>query len=185
MLVALTRVVETRHPWMRGHGDRVTELALSVARLLGWEQGQLELVRLGGLLHDVGKLALPTELLGKPGPLTARELEEVQRHPEAGARLVGPLPHARRALPCVLSHHERWDGDGYPQRIVGTSIPVEARLVCLADAFDAMTSARPYRPPLSVDDALDEVAHFAGSQFDPVLAHACVHVWAAQATIAV
>jgi HD-GYP domain-containing protein (c-di-GMP phosphodiesterase class II) len=185
MLVALTRVVETRHPWMRGHGGRVTGLALSVARFLGWEERQLELVRLGGLLHDVGKLALPAELLGKLGPLTQSELEEVQRHPAAGARLVAPLPRARRALPCVLYHHERWDGDGYPRRIVGTSIPVEARLVCLADAFDAMTSARPYRPPLSVDAALDEVAGCAGTQFDPILARACVHVWAAQATIAV
>lgn len=185
MLVALTRVVETRHPWMRGHGDRVTDLALSVARFLGWEQRQLELVRLGGLLHDVGKLALPTELLGRPGPLTPTELEEVKRHPATGARLVAPLPRARRALPCVLSHHERWDGDGYPRQIVTTSIPLEARLVCVADAFDAMTSARPYRLPLSVDAALDEVADCAGTQFDPVLAHACVHVWAAQATIAV
>jgi HD-GYP domain-containing protein (c-di-GMP phosphodiesterase class II) len=185
MLVALNRVVETRHPWMRGHGDRVTELALSVARSLGWERPLLELVRLGGLLHDVGKLALPTELLEQAGPLAPHELDEVRRHPAAGARLVAPLPGARRALPCVLYHHERWDGHGYPRRIVGTSIPVEARLVCLADAFDAMTSARPYRSPLSVDDALEEVADCAGSQFDPVLAHACVRVWAAQARIAV
>jgi HD-GYP domain-containing protein (c-di-GMP phosphodiesterase class II) len=185
MLVALTRALETRHPWMRGHGNRVTELGLSVARSLEWEQPQLDAVRLGSLLHDVGKLSLSRELLGKPGPLTARELEEMRRHPGTGAKLLGTFVRAHAALPSVLHHHERWDGGGYPKQIACSSIPVEARLVSLADAFDAMTSARPHRAALSVDAALDEIARCAGTQFDPVLARACIEVWSAEARIAV
>jgi HD-GYP domain-containing protein (c-di-GMP phosphodiesterase class II) len=185
MLVALSRAVETRHPWMRGHGNRVTELALAVARSLGWEQRRLDAIRLGSLLHDVGKLSLSRELLGKPGPLTATELEEVRRHPTSGARLVGTLARAHPALPCVRFHHERWDGCGYPHAMPGSAIPVEARLVSLADAFDAMTSLRPYSAALAVDTALNEVSRCAGTQFDPALAHACVEVWATQARFAV
>jgi HD-GYP domain-containing protein (c-di-GMP phosphodiesterase class II) len=185
MLVALTRAVETRHPWMRGHGNRVTDLALTVARSLGWDERELEAVRLGSLLHDVGKLSLSRELLGKPGPLTPTELEVVRRHPEAGARLVGTLARTHPALPSVRFHHERWDGYGYPDGIPGAAIPVEARLVALADAYDAMTSVRPYRGPLDINLALEEVCRCAGTQFDPVLAHTCVEVWAEQARIAV
>jgi putative nucleotidyltransferase with HDIG domain len=180
MLVELTRAVETAHPWTHGHASRVSSLSASVASALGWERAEMETLRLGSLLHDVGKLALPVELLGRPGPLTVDELEVVRTHPAAGARILRPLAGATPALPVVLHHHERWDGTGYPRRLAGPRIPVEARLVALADAFDAMTTTRPYRPALPYDAALAELARCAGTQFDPILAHACVEIWSAR-----
>jgi putative nucleotidyltransferase with HDIG domain len=180
MLAVLTRAVEKRHPWTEGHGERVASLALAVARSLGWDQGRLAAVHVGALLHDVGKLALNPELLGKPGPLTPVEKAHVQTHPVEGARLVTRLPDVEHALPCVLYHHERWDGRGYPTRLMGDAIPLEARLVGIADAFDAMTSRRPWRGPMSIEAALTEVVRCAGTQFDPVLARAAVEVWATQ-----
>jgi HD-GYP domain-containing protein (c-di-GMP phosphodiesterase class II) len=185
MLLELTRAVESRHPWTRGHAHRVGALALAVARALDWDERQLEAVRVGAQLHDVGKLSLAPEVLGKPGPLTAAELEEVRRHPSAGARIVASLPNGARALPCVLFHHERWDGDGYPSRIAGDAIPVEARLVAVADAFDAMTSARPYRAAFTAEAAFAELDRCAGSQFDPLLADVCVATWSRELRLAV
>jgi len=121
------------------------------------------------------------ELLRKVGPLTLAELTEIRVHPAAGAAIVSPLHFARRALPYVLFHHERWDGSGYPAGLSGGSIPLEGRLLGVADAFDAMTSARPYRPVLSTERALNEIAICAGSQFDPMIAEAFLEVWAEQA----
>jgi putative nucleotidyltransferase with HDIG domain len=180
MLRELTRAVEAAHPWTHGHATRVCALATSVATTLGWDERDLETVRLGGLLHDVGKLALPSELLGRPGPLTAEELAVVRTHPAAGAQILRSLPDARAALSAVLHHHERWDGSGYPRRLAGSEIPAAARLVCLADAFDAMTSPRPYREQFSVDTAFAELSRCAGTQFDPVLTHACIEIWSAR-----
>lgn len=185
MLAALTRALETRHPWTRGHASRVADLAVAVARSLGWEEAEIERVRLGGLIHDVGKLALATDLLGKPGPLTMLEQAQMRRHPTVGARLVAQTHAAEAAIACVLYHHERWDGDGYPFRLAGVVIPIEARLVALADAFDAMTSPRPYRGPLSFDAALAEIARCAATQFDPVLSHASIETWSAGWRVAV
>jgi HD-GYP domain-containing protein (c-di-GMP phosphodiesterase class II) len=185
MLAALTRAVEARHPWTRGHAGRVADLATAVARSLGWDTAQVERVRLGSLVHDVGKLSLATELLGKPGPLSMLELAQVRTHPTAGARLVAQTHGAEAAVPCVLFHHERWDGSGYPFGVSGPSIPIEARLVALADAFDAMTSPRPYRGPMTVEAALAELANCAGTQFDPVLAHAAIETWSSASRVAV
>lgn len=185
MLVELTRAAEAKHPWSRGHADRVAELALSVARALRWPDEQLSALWMGSLLHDVGKLALRLELLAKPGPLTPGELAEVQTHPVAGATIVSSLPRAARAIPCVLSHHEHWDGGGYPNGTVGTEIPAEARLVALADAYDAMTSHRPYRAAVTPGAALEELARCAGTQFDPELTDACLETWSARLRVAV
>ena len=185
MLAELTEAVEESHPWTRGHARRVTTLALSVGESLGWDEARLTAVRAGSMLHDVGKLLLPTELLGKAGPLTPQELGEVRTHPAAGARLIAGSPEATDALPCVLYHHERWDGLGYPAMLDGPLIPIEARLVGLADAFDAMTSTRPYRGAMTTDAALEELIRCAGTQFDPVLADACVDVWSTRLLLAV
>jgi HD-GYP domain-containing protein (c-di-GMP phosphodiesterase class II) len=185
MLAALTRAVETRHPSTKGHAGRVAELALAVARSLAWDESELAKLRLGALIHDVGKLSLETRLLGKPGPLTTLEQALMRTHPAAGARLISHLDEARPGLTCVLYHHERWDGDGYPLHIAGGEIPVEARLIAIADAYDAMTSMRPYRGPLTHDSALAEIARCAGTQFDPVLANASIEVWSSAARVAV
>ena len=177
MLAALTEAMEARDPYTRGHSARVTALAEAVAARLGWEQTRLADLRLGGRLHDIGKLAVPARILRKPGPLDEAELAEVRTHPEAGARLLEGFTSARPALPYVLYHHERWDGGGYPSGRAGAEIPEEGRLLSVADAFDAMTSTRPYRRPLPAARALEEVERCAGSQFDPRLADAFLAAW--------
>jgi putative nucleotidyltransferase with HDIG domain len=177
MLAELSEAIESRDPYMRGHSSRVTALAEAVARWLGWDDEQLRLLHIGAPLHDIGKLSVPGRILRKPGPLTDEELVEIRAHPEAGVRLIEPIDAARGAVPYVLHHHERWDGSGYPHGLAGRAIPVEARLLAVADAFDAMTSNRPYRSALDGEDALREVERCAGTQFDPEFARAFLEVW--------
>ena len=177
LLATFSAALEARDPYLRGHSTRVTSFAEGLARLLGWRGTRLEALHLGGSLHDVGKIAIDAEVLRKPGPLTEDELEQIRRHPVTGARLVESFDDFEPALPYVLHHHERWDGGGYPHGLSGERIPLEARLLGVADAFDAMTSARAYRSALSIDDALDELERCAGTQFDPELAQAFVDGW--------
>lgn len=171
MLTALCEAIDAR-PYMRGHGSRVSEVAETIASRLGWRGEQLRRLRVGARLHDLGKLAVSDELWRKPGTLTAAELAEIRRHPTAGMRLLARLPEFRFAIPLALFHHERWDGRGYPSRRAGEWIPLEARVLAVADAFDAMTSRRSYRPPLAYERALEEIDRCAGTQFDPIVAGA-------------
>lgn len=180
MLATISLALEERDQ-TQGHGARVAALAEPVARRLGWTEGRIAGLRFGAPLHDIGKVTVRGELLRKAGSLTLAEQTEIRVHPTAGATLVGPLRFARQALPYVLFHHERWDGSGYPSGRRGRAIPLEARLLGVADAFDAMTSARPYRAALSTDWALAEIATCAGSQFDPRVAEAFLDVWAERA----
>lgn len=177
MLAAVSEALARRDPSTRGHAARVGVLGEAVARRLGWRDQRLRALRVGAALHDVGKLAVPRDLLLKRGPLTRTEVERIRLHPLVGALLVPPLAALRVALPSVLYHHERWDGSGYPYGRSGDEIPAEARLLALADAYDAMTSARPYRAARPSGDALAEIARCAGSQFDPCLAAAFLVVW--------
>jgi putative nucleotidyltransferase with HDIG domain len=167
MLTTLSRAIEARDPYTRGHSARVTAIAEAIARRLEWDQAQLELLHLGGPLHDVGKLGVSEEVLVKPGELDDEELAQIREHPKLGARILLRIASLRGALPYVLYHHERWDGSGYPTGRSGEQIPLEARVLAVADAFDAMTSDRPYRPALDRDEALAEVGRCAGTQFDP------------------
>ena len=128
-------------------------------------------------LRLTGARVVCRDVLRKTGPLTIEEVSEIRRHPRAGAELLLPIRGAARALPYVLFHHERWDGGGYPVGLRGAAIPLEARLLAVADAFDAMTSPRPYRPPLTAECALREVAACAGAQFDPHVVEAFLDVW--------
>ena len=145
---------------------------------LGWDRERIGSLRWAAPLHDVGKVKIRPQLLRKSGPLTLEELAEIRAHPAAGAQLVFPMRRFHDALPYVLFHHERWDGDGYPAGLRGRNIPIEARLVAIADAFDAMISPRPYRRALTHDHALSEVQEGAGTQFDPVAAELFVEAWA-------
>jgi len=181
MLEVLRQAIEARDPATRGHGARVSALAEAVALRLGWDEARLEVLRLGGRVHDVGKLAISLNILRKPGPLDEVEFRLVRTHPLVGARLIGAAGPARAALPYVLYHHERWDGAGYPTRRAGGNIPEGARLLAIADAFDAMTSTRPYRRALPASRALDEIERCAGSQFDPTFAAAFLEAWDAGA----
>ena len=177
LLATFSAALEARDPYLRGHSARVTSVAEDLARRLGWRGDRLDALRLGGSLHDVGKIAVNASVLSKPGPLTDGELAQIRIHPIAGARLIEGVADFRPALPYVLHHHERWDGAGYPHRLGGEEIPIEARLLGVADAFDAMTSLRSYRPALSVEQALAELQRCAGSQFDPELAETFVDGW--------
>jgi HD-GYP domain-containing protein (c-di-GMP phosphodiesterase class II) len=177
LLASFSAALEARDPYLRGHSARVTAFAETLALALGWSERRLETLRLGGSLHDVGKISVEASVLRKPGPLTEAEVRQIRRHPVAGARLVECFDDFLAALPYVLHHHERWDGSGYPHRLGGDSIPLEARVLGVADAFDAMTSARPYRPALSVVQALDELERCSGSQFDPSLTRVFVESW--------
>lgn len=177
MVRELSQAIEARDPSTRGHSARVTKLAEAVARRLGWDEQRLADLRIGGSLHDVGKLAVAERILRKPGRLDAAELEQIRSHPARGATLIERLKTVHAALPYVLCHHERWDGGGYPNGLRGDDIPVEARLLAIADAFDAMISHRPYRSALSYEAALGELDRCAGTQFDPDLVREFVDVW--------
>jgi len=176
MLAAISRALEERDQ-TQGHGARVAALAEPIVRRLGWEAERIATLRFGALHHDIGKIAVRRDVLRKSGPLSLDELAEIRTHPSKGAELVRPLRAARHALPYVLFHHERWDGDGYPSRIRGDAIPLEGRLLAVADAFDAMTSPRPYRPALTHERALLELCSCAGSQFDPAITELFLEVW--------
>jgi HD-GYP domain-containing protein (c-di-GMP phosphodiesterase class II) len=178
MLQSIARALEQRDQTI-GHGDRVAALAEPVARELGWDRDRIRALRWAAPLHDVGKVEIRSQLLGKAGLLTVEEVAEIRAHPVAGARLVMPLRKFHDALPYVLFHHERWDGSGYPAGLSGRRIPIEARVLAIADAFDAMISPRPYRGALTHAHALAEVENGAGTQFDPVAAELFTETWAA------
>jgi HD-GYP domain-containing protein (c-di-GMP phosphodiesterase class II) len=171
-LSVFTAAMSVCDPSLEGHSSRVGVHAAAVARRIGWSEGKLEELRLGAALHDVGKVNVRPDVLGKPGRLDDDELAEVRTHPVEGAWLIAGIASLGPALPYVLFHHERWDGAGYPTRRVGLEIPVEGRLLAVVDAFDAMTSARPYREALTFEEAVAEVERCAGAQFDPAIAEA-------------
>jgi HD-GYP domain-containing protein (c-di-GMP phosphodiesterase class II) len=177
MLASIARALEERDQTL-GHGARVAALAEPVALALGWDRERIKSLRRAAPLHDVGKVKVRPQLLGKAGPLTLEEVAEIRSHPAAGAQLVLPLRRFHEALPYVLFHHERWDGGGYPAGLSGRMIPIEARILAIADAFDAMISPRPYRRALTHEHALAEVEAGAGAQFDPVAAELFVEAWA-------
>jgi putative nucleotidyltransferase with HDIG domain len=178
MLSVLSRAIEARDPYTRGHSARVTALAEAVARRLGWSEERIGTLRVGGPLHDIGKLAVSDDVLRKEGRLDPDELAEIREHPKIGARLLLRIAALREAIPYVLYHHERWDGTGYPSGKAGEEIPVEARVLAVADAFDAMTSDRPYRRALTLGQALAEVERGAGTQFDPEIARVFLELFA-------
>jgi HD-GYP domain-containing protein (c-di-GMP phosphodiesterase class II) len=176
-LLLLTAAIERRDPYTLGHSTRVTALARTIASRLGCAGDELEALELGGPLHDVGKLTISDDVLLKPGRLDERELREIRAHPANGARMIRGVRALRSALPCVLHHHERWDGGGYPAGLAGTAIPRPARILAVADAFDAMTSTRPYSAALPHEAAVAEVGRCAGTQFDPAATSAFLAAW--------
>jgi putative nucleotidyltransferase with HDIG domain len=177
-LAQLSAAIEARDPYARGHSSRVTVFAQAMARRIGLDKERVSILRLGAILHDVGKLAVPSTVLLKRGPLTESEFGQMRRHPAAGARMLQSLGAPPTILPVVLHHHERWDGSGYPAGQKGEEIPLEARVLSIADSFDAMTSTRPYRAPKGPDEAMQELERCAGTQFDPELVEAFAEAWA-------
>ena len=170
---SLARAVAARGVRGCGDGQKVGDVAARIATRLGLSAEHVELIRLGGLLSDVGKLALSDDVLQKPGPLTEHERQAVQRHPEIGFAMLDSLG-ADPVATWIRYHHERWDGGGYPERLSGERIPLGARILFVADAFEAMTSDQSWRPKLTVEEALAELQRCAGTQFDPAVVAALV-----------
>jgi HD-GYP domain-containing protein (c-di-GMP phosphodiesterase class II) len=168
----LLRAVEATHRCVRGHSERTAHLAGRLAAAAGMSHAEREQARLCGLLHDVGKLGVPEQVLRKPGALTPEERALVNMHPEIGQRLLTGVDGLDHTIPAVLWHHERWDGEGYPHRLSGERIPRMARLMAIVDSFDAMRSDRPYRDAMPIEHALAEIQKGAGRQFDPTLSQA-------------
>ena len=168
---SLARAVDSRDAYTGSHSERVANLAAEIATRLGLPAEEVELTRLAGSLHDLGKLAIPEEILRKPAALSDAERLVLERHPQIGYRMLESLGVDPIAY-WVLHHHERWDGSGYPDGLAGDRIPLGARIIFVSDAFDAMTSDRIYRDSLSFEDAVAEVERCAGSQFDPEVVHA-------------
>ncbi|MFR0358143.1 HD-GYP domain-containing protein [Streptomyces sediminimaris] len=171
---ALVQAVDIKDEYTRGHSERVGQASMMIARELGLDEERTEVLRFAGILHDVGKLGVPTRLLRKDGPLTPEERRVIELHPEYGHEMVRGIGFLGEARAAVLHHHERLDGSGYPYGLVGAQIPESARVVAVADAFDAMTSTRSYRRARPVPAALEELQRCAGSQFDPRMVTALV-----------
>lgn len=169
IVYALARAVEAKDSYTEAHTARVATAALALGRAVGLPEDELDLLYRGAMLHDIGKIGIPDEILLKRGRLTARELDRIQQHPAIGEDIARPLRSASPLLGIIRHHHERYDGRGYPDRLSGGEIPLAARIVAIADAFDAMTSSRPYRPARDEDEALSILEHEAGSQWDPAL----------------
>ncbi|MBN8644835.1 MAG: HD-GYP domain-containing protein [Planctomycetes bacterium] len=169
-LEALTTSIDAKDPYTCGHSERVAHLAAELALALGMSREQAERIRIAGLVHDIGKIGVPEGVLCKPGRLTDEEFDLIKKHPEIGEHILRDIPLLGDVLPGVLSHHERFDGRGYPHRLAGEDIPLMARIIGLADSFDAMSSNRTYRAAMNRETVLGEVRKGAGTQFDPALA---------------
>ncbi len=166
-LRALARTIDVKSRWTAGHSERVTELALALGREMGLGEEDMEALHRGGLLHDIGKIGVPAAILDNPEALRPDERAVIERHPVIGARILEPIPAFRAVIPVVLQHHERWDGSGYPDGLRGEEIHPLARIVAVADAYDAMVSRRPYRDASRLAPALSVIEEGAGRQFDP------------------
>lgn len=171
-LLALARTVDANSPWTAGHSERVTEIALAIGERMGLSPRGLEVLHRGALLHDLGKLGVPGQILDKPGKLSAEEFAVIKSHPELGARILEPIAVYKDIIPLVLQHHEWFDGRGYPRGLAGEAISLEARILAVADTLDALSSDRPYRPGWEADRVETYLREGAGTQFDPSVVRA-------------
>jgi putative two-component system response regulator len=176
-LTALANAIDLRDRYTRGHVERVTAYAMTIAACMEWPPWRVEQLRFGSILHDIGKIHIRETTLFKVTPLTGEEWDEIKKHPVNGAEMIKDIPYLSHAVPIVRYHHERWDGRGYPDQLAGNEIPIEARIVAVADAFDAMTTERPYSPSRDLEDAFDEILKCAGKRYDPSVVEAFQVAW--------
>jgi putative nucleotidyltransferase with HDIG domain len=173
---SLASAIDAKDPYTRGHSHRVASLAVELGRELGLSPEQLQSLEYGGVLHDIGKIGMPDAILAKATPLTDDERSLARHHPRIGSEIVAGVSFLSAAVPAIRSHHERWDGTGYPDGLAGEAIPVVARIVNAADTWDACTSTRPYQKAYSVEEALEILAKLRGTQLDPAVHDALVVV---------
>jgi putative nucleotidyltransferase with HDIG domain len=175
-LTALARAIDAKSSWTAGHSERVTSLAMEIAQVMGYAEKDLERMRRGGLLHDIGKIGTPPGILDKPGRLTPEELKTMRDHVRLGAHILEPVPGFADALSIILQHHEWVDGSGYPQGLAGDAISLDARIFAVADCFDALVSDRPYRAGLSREQVIGMIKDGSGRQYDPKAVQAFLKV---------
>ncbi len=164
---ALAAAIDAKDSYTHGHSKRVTEISVALAQVMGCHRDEIDMIRHAALLHDVGKIGIAENILLKPGRLTDEEFEKIKDHPMIGAGILGSIEFLKVVCDVIEHHHERFDGKGYPDRLKADEIPLGSRIICVADSFDAITSSRPYRQPLSFDEAEREIERCGGSQFDP------------------
>ncbi|MCE5210015.1 MAG: HD domain-containing protein [Deltaproteobacteria bacterium] len=169
ILIALTRAIDAKSPWTAGHSERVTRFAELIGRGLNLSDDQMQVLTVSAILHDIGKIAVPEQILDKPGKLTDEEFAVVKKHPRAGADIISSIPSYEKILPGILHHHERWEGGGYPQGLREKDIPLFARIICIADVYDALTEDRPYRKAWSREEVFKFFEEQKGKMFDPEL----------------
>jgi len=171
----LVEAIDAKDPYTRGHSDRVTRMSLKIAFQFGFAEDRLESLEYGALLHDIGKIGIKDEVLQKPGALNSEEYQYIQEHPLIGVKIIEGLDFFKDKIPMIRHHHEHYDGSGYPDGLLGAAIPLEARIIAVPDAFDAMTSARPHRGMMPLQDVLMELEKCKGTQFDPKILEIFLH----------
>ncbi len=174
---AMAMTVEKRDPYTAGHQRRVANLARAIAKEMGLSKEQIAGIRMAGIIHDLGKISVPAEILSKPGELTKNEFEIAKEHAQVGYEILNEIEFPWPVAQIVYQHHERMDGSGYPNGLSGEDIILEARILGLADVVEAMASHRPYRPALGIDKALEEIQQNRGTLYDPEVVDACLKIF--------
>lgn len=172
LIIAFSIAIDAKSPWTKGHSERVTNYAVLIANEMGMKTQDIEALMTAGLLHDIGKIGTYDVILDKPTELNDEEFALVKRHPKTGEEILNPIKEFKRVLPTVKSHHEKFDGTGYPSGLKGDDIPLSARILCVADSVDSMTSDRPYRQAPGMEYAISELKRCSGTQFDPKVVEA-------------
>jgi HD-GYP domain-containing protein (c-di-GMP phosphodiesterase class II) len=175
-ITSLAVALEARDPYTRSHSRNVARFSAKLAARLGLSEAQVDEIHLAGQLHDIGKIGIRDEILMKPARLTESEFGEIKKHPGLSDEILKPFRHMKNVRAAIRHHHERMDGSGYPDGLKGETIPLPARIMAVVDAFDAMTSDRPYRPALSFSDAMDELKRMSGPQLDPLCVGAFIEM---------
>ncbi|MEW6607663.1 MAG: HD domain-containing phosphohydrolase [bacterium] len=173
---ALASTIDAKDPYTYGHSERVAEYSVEIAKRLGWSVQEQEEVQLAGLLHDIGKIGIPDDILHKPGGLDDKEFEKIKLHPLKGSKIMEHISQLEKVLPGMKHHHERFSGGGYPDNLKGDEVPLIGRIICVADAYDAMTSNRAYRNKMTTQEALSRIKNASGTQFDPQVVEAFLKV---------
>ena len=182
VIQALAAAVEARDPYTEKHSQRMAEYAMATARAMGLSIYSAEVVRYAAILHDIGKIGIPDHILSKSNSLTEQEWNQIKKHSTIGAEIIKQINSLSDASKIVYHHHERYDGEGYPDGLKGESIPLGSRIIAVIDAYDAMTSRRPYREALSKEEAIMELKKHAGTQFDRKVVEAFLKVLERNAT---
>jgi putative nucleotidyltransferase with HDIG domain len=174
---ALAEAIDAKDPYTRGHSERVATYAATIATEMGLSAEDVDRIRLSALLHDVGKIGVDDRIIRKPTALTEEEFEAMKTHPIKGAAIMSAIPQLADVIPGMRHHHEKWTGGGYPDGLAGERIPLQARIVSVADTFDAMTTTRPYQKAMEIDFVVDRIRQFAGVRYDPRVVQAFLRAW--------